>query len=93
MFRKVSKEGKTYFVGRLGGARLALLKSNETTEEGGEIWHLMISEAQKPKPPPEGNHPASYSTAAADPEAAKRDWQRPASGQTFDEIPFAPEVR
>jgi hypothetical protein len=95
LFRKTSKEGKTYFVGRLGGARLAVIKSNETAEDGGEIWHLMISEAQKPKAPPEGNNPAPYSTVGADPEAARRDWQKPSGGQSFgdEQIPFAAEVR
>jgi len=49
LFRKTSKEGKTYFTGRLGGARIALLKSKETADDGGEIWTLLISEAPKPR--------------------------------------------
>jgi hypothetical protein len=48
LFRKKSeKTGATYFTGRLGGARVVLLKSKETSEDGGEIWNLLVSEAPK----------------------------------------------
>jgi hypothetical protein len=58
LFRKASQAGNTYFTGRWGGARVALLKSNETADDGGEIWNLMLAEAPArstsgpwPKPP------------------------------------------
>jgi hypothetical protein len=45
LYRKTSKSGSTYFVGRLGGVRLALLKSKDVADDGGEIWNLVVSEA------------------------------------------------
>jgi hypothetical protein len=45
LYRRTSKAGATYFSGRLGFAKIALLKSKETAEDGGEIWSLMVSEA------------------------------------------------
>jgi hypothetical protein len=79
LYRKQSKEGRTYFTGRLGGARLALLKSNETADDGGEIWHLMISEA----PQKTGGAPAQPEQPPP-PQQHRRDWQRPDEEQ----IPF-----
>ena len=62
LYRKISASGNTYFTGRWGGARVTLLKSNETADDGGEICNLMLAEApakstcgQKPaewRPPP-----------------------------------------
>jgi hypothetical protein len=34
LFRKKSEKGNTYFTGRLGGARVVLLKSNDTAAGG-----------------------------------------------------------
>jgi hypothetical protein len=85
LYRKKSEKGNTYFTGRLGGARVVLLKSNDTADDGGEIWNLLASEAQpkrddagqrQPKAPPEGNNPAPPAT---------RDWQQPFSDS---DIPF-----
>ncbi len=45
MFRKTSAKGTTYFSGRLGGVKVALVKSNELAEDGSEIWNLLFSEA------------------------------------------------
>ena len=45
LYRKQSKTGGTYFTGRLGGVKVALIKSNETADDGGEIWSLLFSEA------------------------------------------------
>jgi|KBSSwiStaDraftv2_1062776.scaffolds.fasta_scaffold00494_22 hypothetical protein len=76
LYRKQSKEGRSYFVGRLGGARLALLKSNETGDNGEEVWTLLISPApQKTGAPAQPEQP---------PQQERRDWQRPAE----DTIPF-----
>lgn len=47
LFRKTSKGGGTYFTGRLGNARVALLKSKYTADDGAEIWDLLVSEAPK----------------------------------------------
>jgi hypothetical protein len=84
LYRKKSeKSGQTYFVGRWGNARLALLKAKEPAEDGTEIWNLMISEAQQTKrddagqrqQEPERRHQVSE----------VRDWQRPMDDP---EIPF-----
>jgi hypothetical protein len=45
LYRKTSANGNVYFTGRWGGARVTLLKSRETADDGGEIWNLMLSEA------------------------------------------------
>ena len=45
MYRRVSKNGKTYFSGRAAGAKLALLKTDEVTDDGTEVWSLVLSEA------------------------------------------------
>jgi hypothetical protein len=45
LYRKTSAKGGTYYVGRLGGAKVTLLKSNEVAENGDEVWSLMLSEA------------------------------------------------
>src|SRR5262245_20840176 len=45
LYRKISASGNTYFTGRWGGARVTLLKSNETADDGAEIWNLMLAEA------------------------------------------------
>ena len=51
LFRKTSKRTEQdYWVGRLGMAKVVLLKSRETADDGGEIWHLMVQQADdKPK--------------------------------------------
>lgn len=55
LYRKKSeKTGATYFTGRWGGARIALLKSKDVAEDGGEIWSLMFSEAPPKKDKPSG---------------------------------------
>jgi hypothetical protein len=76
LYRKKSeKTGATHFTGRLANARVVLLKSNDTADDGAEIWNLLISEApkrdneagQRQEPPatqPERQQPA-------------RTWQRP----------------
>lgn len=50
LFRKQSTKGTTYFVGRMGLLKVALLKSKDTADDGSEIWNLVVSEApQKPR--------------------------------------------
>ena len=66
LYRKQSKTGSTYFVGRLAAARVVLVKSKDLADEGAEIWQLLLSEATK-------------SDASQRDEEARRDWQKPAS--------------
>ena len=88
LYRKKSeKTGATYFAGRLGGARLVLLKSGDTSDDGSEIWNLLISEA--PKRDNEAGQRQEPSRSQPEQQQAARTWQKPLD----DEIPFAPEVR
>jgi hypothetical protein len=83
LYRKKSEKGSTYFQGRLAGARVALLKSNDVGNDGEEVWNLVVSEA------PAAKRDSDASQRPQEPErrqqAAARDWQRP-SGD--DEISF-----
>ena len=68
LYRKTSAKGGTYFTDRMGSVKIALLKSKETADDGGEIWSLVFSEA------------APYLPKADDKAAAaKRDYARPAA--------------
>src|SRR5258705_10109886 len=93
LYKKTSAKGNVYFVGRWGGARVTLLLSNETAEDGGEVWNLMLSEAPAKRPdsagrsrehdgerPSEpGSPPAANGKASTSSgSVAARDWQRPA---------------
>ncbi|HEY1246197.1 MAG TPA: hypothetical protein VGF29_15330 [Hyphomicrobiaceae bacterium] len=83
LYRKKSEKGATYFVGRLGGARLALLKSNETADDGTEVWHLMISPAPSATGAPARADPPQPERQPAP--APSRDGQRPDADA---DIPF-----
>src|SRR5262245_32314002 len=84
LFRKTSEKGSTYFRGRVGLANVALLKSREVADDGGEIWELVISEApkraQEPRQPSRSPSPdaaAENGRPAPSQAAAWLDWQRP----------------
>lgn len=47
LFEKTSANGNPYFVGRWGGAKVALLKAREPAEDGTPVWNLLLSEAPK----------------------------------------------
>lgn len=70
LFKNTSAKGTTYFTGRWGLLKVALLKSNDVSEDGSEIWNLVFSEAP----------PRSADKSA--PNAARRDWQRPTATPT-----------
>jgi hypothetical protein len=76
LYRKQSKAGASYFTGRWGGAKVAVVKSKDTSDSGEEIWSLLLSEAppQKPDdkpspvPPPNANPPrTNYERSLDDP--------------------------
>jgi hypothetical protein len=46
LFQKTSKNGNTYFVGRLGAAKVVLLKDNKQEEGSDPVWNLLLDEAQ-----------------------------------------------
>jgi hypothetical protein len=44
LYEKTSARGTQYFQGRLGAAKVVLLKSQEVTERGEPIWELSVQE-------------------------------------------------
>ena len=82
LYKKTSKNGGTYFTGRLGGVKVALLKSKDLADDGGEIWNLVFSEAAPYQPKDAGVKAADERSDAA-PRAssgasARQDYARPA---------------
>jgi hypothetical protein len=89
MYRKTSAKGVTYFAGRLGGVKVALLKSKETAENGDEIWSLIFSEAPpyKPRDDAKAESQAPITSLAPPPDRPpRRDFPR--NDGPDDEIPF-----
>ena len=64
LFERVAKNGNHYLTGRLGAAKIVILKSSETTDDGVPIWNVLLQEG-----------PQRDTTARAD---SQRDYQRPA---------------
>jgi hypothetical protein len=93
LYRKASKEGKTYFTGRLGGARIALLRSKDTAEDGGEIWNLVVSEAPKRDDAGSQRPTEPRPNAYAEAKGVELRHQESAGGMSpfDDKIPFAPD--
>jgi hypothetical protein len=91
LFERVSKSGNHYLTGRLGAAKIAVLKSNEITDDGMPIWNVVLSEPPADKRPRESRE---LSYTAIDPEDASGpppDSRRRPGGfdrGTDDEIPF-----
>jgi hypothetical protein len=46
---RTSKNGNVYLAGRLGAARLTILKSRDTADDGGAIWEVLLQEGPPPK--------------------------------------------
>lgn len=85
LYERTSKKGTHYLTGRLGAAKVVILKSSGTTDDGAPIWNVLVS------PAPQSQKPAARPAAEAKPRegqpeaGAARDWQRP----PFDDvIPF-----
>jgi hypothetical protein len=74
LYRKKSeKTGATYFTGRLANARVVLLKSKDTSDDGAEIWNLLISEA--PKRDNEAGQRQEPPNSQPERQQAARSWQ------------------
>jgi hypothetical protein len=96
LYRKTSAKGSIYYVGRLGGAKVTLLRSNEVSENGDEVWSLMLSEAA-PYQPKGDAKPKSRAyargtdtqrpLATADRPAGRDDTHQPSAGLD-DPMPF-----
>jgi hypothetical protein len=65
LYRKTSRNGSTYYTGRWGGAKVALLKTQEAADNGDEVWALLLSEAPAYKPAEQASSPAATSPAPA----------------------------
>lgn len=89
LYRKTSAKGVTYFAGRLGGVKVALLKSKETADNGDEIWSLIFSEAQpyKPREDTKAESQAPPPSLAPPPDRPPRRVTTTTGGPD-DEIPF-----
>ncbi len=86
LYRKTSKAGGTYFTGRWGGAKIAVVKTRETGDNGEEIWSLLLSQA----PAPQKTDDKTTASASAGYSGVPRG-NHP--GVPDVDIPFAPEVR
>jgi hypothetical protein len=84
LYKRTSQKGTTYFTGRMGRLKVALLKSNETTDDGFEIWNLVYQQAdEKPR---QDNKPTREERARAnEPLGSPPKSCRPMSN---DAIPF-----
>jgi hypothetical protein len=59
LYERTSKKGSQYFVGRLGLARVTLLRSTEVSESGDQVWTLLLQE-----PPSQPQAPAKTTASA-----------------------------
>ena len=66
VYERTSRNGNSYFAGRLGNAKLALLKSDQTADDGTPIWDVLMQEAPRQMPDKAVNAKAS-SEAPAEP--------------------------
>ncbi len=88
LFKRTSKNGSTYFSGRLGFAKVALVKSKEVGDDGAEIWSLMVSEAQQARE--ERSIAAATGGGSPAPTTQSRGSREPYAerNRLDDEIPF-----
>ena len=86
LYERESRNGNRYFAGRLGYAKIVVLKSDRTAEDGTPVWDVLVQEV-----PLNGKHQKPERAAAADPKSKAH--EQPASRVDFnaplnDEIPF-----
>lgn len=72
LYERVSKSGNHYLVGRMGMAKIAILKSSEMTDDGVPIWNVVLQEAPKPEP------------RDGDADSRARPERKPTSSRRFD---------
>jgi hypothetical protein len=86
LYERTSKAtGNIYLAGRLGYARLVIVKSSAFDDDGNPIWEVRLSEA-----PQADKQDGKGGPRAGSNDQAKRDWQRPADAPAdpSDLIPF-----
>jgi hypothetical protein len=47
LYEKRSQAGSQYFTGRMGGARVLLLRDQEAAEDGTPMWNLLVEQADE----------------------------------------------
>lgn len=86
LYEKTSKSGNVYMTGRIGGAKVALLKSRETQDDGGAIWEIVLTQAN--------DKAVVYSPAVSNdprPEPARAaQWSNDLNGRTADDPELVP---
>lgn len=45
LYEKTSKSGNVYLSGRIGMARIVIVKSREPTDDGTAMWDILLSQA------------------------------------------------
>lgn len=64
LYERTSAKGNPYMTGRMGGVKIAVLKTNETDDEGHPIWEMKFS--------PASPHPRQTEAVASTRDAANR---------------------
>lgn len=84
LYKKTSAKGTTYFTGRMGMLKVALLKSSETADNGDEIWNLVYQQAEE-RPRQDGAKPTREDCSQANKPPPPQSSSRPMPNDT---IPF-----
>jgi hypothetical protein len=50
LYERESRNGNRYFAGRLGYAKIVMLKSDRTADDGTPVWDVVMQEAPRQKP-------------------------------------------
>ena len=45
LYERTSAKGKSYLTGRWGGCRVAMIKTDQTDNDGNPVWEMRMSEA------------------------------------------------
>ena len=79
LYERTSQRGRSYMTGRMGGVKIAVLKTDETGDDGHPIWEMKFSAA-----PPRKDRPAGADVAPAE----QSGFGRNARSLREDEIPY-----
>ena len=92
LYEKVSARGNHYFVGRLAGARVIVMRDEraELSEGTTAVWDVLLSPADEAPPRRSPNAPAATAAPRTAPRAAKAD--KPDQTRPFveDALPWVP---
>lgn len=54
LYERTSQRGRSYMTGRMGSVKIAVLKTDETSDDGNPIWEMKFSAAPPRKDRPTG---------------------------------------